>query len=284
MLARKLNNGIITITALGLIILGLSTSIVYEGFASTNSGQDISIVEMSKKQVEAQTRGINTSIGIETDTMKNITNTFLNNVETGVSSAVSRESIISTKVNSFITSKTLHPNSIMTIEPYYDSENKMFISSRAESMCLDIREPSNWTADDFYSILNEEMYDLVPVALRLEKEVGINAIYIIAVGANETGWGKSMAGDYNYFNWTNDAVYHFDFDSIDDFADFSIDTYKNYYIHEDFYEAKLGFVPEHITPEVVNVKYALNKDGTTNWQWSNVVCEIMSDLCSRKSS
>lgn len=193
----------------------------------------------------------------------------------------SREDIIKSKVNAFVTSKTLSAADIKSVEPRYDSQGKMFIGSRAEAMCLDIRNRSYWTADDFYSILKEDMYDLVPVAIKMEEELGINALYIIAVGANETGWGRYMAGDYNYFNWTNNGINHFDFDSIESFTEFSLKTYENHYVHEDFYSGKLGFIPEHITPEVVNVKYAINLGGGTNWQWSNVVCDIMRTLCSR---
>lgn len=276
---KKLNRQMIVICILGIIIVWLMTIIFIGAFALPDDG--INTMKKNEPEIKFNTQLIDT--GVLKKSLEIAQPTATPEIQTmEVVNTQHRESIINTKVNSFVTSKTLHSTDIVAVKPIYDSDGKLFISSRSESMCLDIRTPSNWTEDDFYSILNQEMYDLVPVAIRLEKELGINAVYIIAVGANETGWGKYMAGKYNYFNWTNDAVYHFDFASIEEFSDFSLDTYREYYTDNSFYEAKLGFIPEHITPEVVNVKYALNKDNTTNWQWSNVVSEIMSDLCARR--
>ena len=89
-------------------------------------------------------------------------------------------------MNKFVQTKTLTNEDVYSVKPIYNEQNKMVINSRSEAMCLDIRNKSNWTADDFYKVLNEEMYDLVPVAIKMEDELGVNAIYIIAVGANET--------------------------------------------------------------------------------------------------
>lgn len=282
MMLRKLNNRLLILNGLAFLIVVSLASLVYEGFAYQTDMKE----QIKEDTIKfSNTHEINQNeyeYGI--DTLQKATVGVIDTVTTNIDNNINRENIINSKVDSFVTIKTLNETDVIKVEPVYDENNKLFISSRAEAMCLDIRTKSNWTANDFYEILNPEMYDLVPVAIRLEDEVGVNALYIIAVGANETGWGKHMAGDYNYFNWTNDAIYHFDFKSIEDFADFSVNTYKQYYTHESFYKSKLGFIPEYITPEVVNVKYALNNDNTTNWQWSNVVSEIMSDLCSRKTN
>lgn len=192
-----------------------------------------------------------------------------------------RDELIERKANKFVKKKTLTNDEVYSVKPIYNDQNKMVIGSRAEAMCLDIRNKSNWTADDFYKVLNKEMYDLVPVAIKMEDELGINAIYIIAVGANETGWGKHLVGRYNYFNWTFDGINHFNFASIDDFANSSIDRYSKYYMNESDFVSKLGFTPNCITPEVINTKYAMYLNGETNWQWSNVVSEIMSMLSAR---
>ena len=192
-----------------------------------------------------------------------------------------RDKFVEQKVNKFVQTKTLTSEDVYSVEPIYNEQNKMVINSRSEAMCLDIRNKSNWTADDFYKVLNEEMYDLVPVAIKMEDELGVNAIYIIAVGANETGWGKHLVGRYNYFNWTFDGINHFNFNSIDDFAKSSIERYSKYYMNESDYANKLGFTPNCITTEVINTKYAIHLSGGTNWQWSNVVSEIMSMLSAR---
>ena len=185
---------------------------------------------------------------------------------------------INDKKDAFVDQKVLREGDINLINPSYCSKNKMIVSSKEEAMLLDIRHRSNWTAQDFYKIVNEEMYGLVDVAISLEEAVGVNAIYTVAVGAAETGWGKHMAGRYNYFNWTNDAINHFNFETLSEFEQFSISAYSKNYIHESFYASKLGFTPMGITPEVVNVRYAINTNGTVNWNWSNKVCEIMNRL------
>lgn len=261
-------------------------SIYYKGSNPEEENEDITLAVEDTIEVQAVQESQNNT---EDDTINTVENMGTTNpiviqaLENTVDTNDNRSDVIESKVGSFTTNKSLSNSDIKQVEPVYSEDGKLLIDSRAEAICLDIRTVSNWTADDFYSILNSEMHSLVPVAIEMEKQLGINAVYIIAVGANETGWGKYMAGNNNYFNWTNDGIDHFDFNSIEEFADFSIDTYRDYYVHEDFYSGKLGFVPSCITPEVVNTKYALNSDGTTNWQWSNTVCDIMSSLSARRT-
>ena len=192
-----------------------------------------------------------------------------------------RSNAIMEKRNKFVDSKTLTKNDIYCIEPEYTEDNKMIIRSRAEAMCLDTREISNWTADDFYKVVNEEMYNLVPVAIQMEKELGVNAIYIMAIGINETGWGKHMAGRNNYFNWTNDGIRHFNYDDANEFAADTIERYGKYYTSEEYFTKSVGFEPECLTLEVVNTKYAVHLGGGTNWDWSNVIAEVMAMLSTR---
>lgn len=261
-------------------------SIYYKGSNPEEENEDITLAVENTIEVQAVQEPQNNT---EDDTINTVENMGTTNpiviqaLDSTVDTNDNRSDVIESKVGSFTTNKSLSNSDIKQVEPVYDVDGKLLIDSRAEAICLDIRTVSNWTADDFYSILNSEMHSLVPVAIEMERQLGINAVYIIAVGANETGWGKYMAGNNNYFNWTNDGIDHFDFNSIEEFADFSIDTYRDYYVHEDFYNGKLGFVPSCITPEVVNTKYALNSDGTTNWQWSNTVCDIMSSLSARRT-
>lgn len=278
------------ITFISLALSVLLILLFLKTFATTdimikNSQVDVKtthgqLFNASRKLTGSEDSLIDTRVGNEATQLAIQFNTMQYNNEQ--EQLAMRASIIDTKRNSFVLTKTLNEQSIVMVEPLYGIDNKQVIERRSESMCLDIRTRSNWTYEDFDAVLNEEMKDLIPVALRLEEEVGINALYIIAVGANETGWGKYMAGRYNYFNWTNDGVDHFDFEALEKFSDFSVKTYRDNYVNETFYEGKLGFVPEHITLEVVNVKYAINPDKTTNWQWSNVVAEIMSNISDRR--
>lgn len=164
----------------------------------------------------------------------------------------------------------------------YDSEGKMVIESNDEAKNIDIRSYSNWEYEDFERVLPNEMLDLIPTVLKIEKEVGINAVYLMAVAINETGWGKHMSGRYNYFNWSRDGIKYFDFDSLEDFTEHSLNLYKKWYINPEFYKDKLGHLPDKITIEVVNVRYALNRDGSTNWVWSKTVSQVMRMLSERR--
>lgn len=153
----------------------------------------------------------------------------------------------------------------------YDDYGKLIVDSYETAAGLDIRTKSNWTLEDFQLVCsNSEIQDLLPVALRIEEETGTNALYLVSVAICETGWGKHMAGSYNYFNWSSHGVQSFS--SIEDFADYSVDRYASKYTKESTYGVSL------ITPRVVNKIYAINGDGSVNWNWSEHVCSMMAQL------
>ena len=295
---KKVNTSILTATLLGLVIIGLVSVFFIEGFASseTTETEDIYVVSISEPKIAnretfeivgAAAYAADAAFEIEAgEPVEIFEECEAEVVEESVTIDLDipewtedeRAWIIHCKKGDRVDSKTIERADVRVIEPKYNEDGKLVVKSAAEAMCLDIRTKSNWTADDFYGMLNEEMYNLVPLAIQMEKELGVNALYTIAVGANETGWGRHMAGKNNYFNWTNDGVYHFNYDNVDEFNEYSIERYKKYYTDEAFFSKKLGFTPEFITPEVVNVKYALHSGGGTNWNWSNTVTQIMCDL------
>lgn len=160
----------------------------------------------------------------------------------------------------------------------YDDYGKLIVSNYDKAASLDIRTESNWTLDDFKLVCkNKEIQSLLPVALRIEKEAGVNALYLVSVAICETGWGKHMAGSYNYFNWSSRGVQSFG--SIDAFSDYSVDRYKSKYTKTSTY----GGVST-ITPRVVNKIYAINGDGSVNWRWSDHVCSMMVQLSNARQS
>ena len=158
------------------------------------------------------------------------------------------------------------------------SSRKMVVQSQSVARGMDIRTASNWEASDFEAVVPNEVKDLIPVAIRMEKELGISSLYLVCVGINETGWGKRMSGKHNFFNWTNDGINHFSFNSMDSFAEFSIKSYKASYLNPEFYTERLGYTPDKITMESVNVRYAVNMDGSVNWKWTATVSQLMKKL------
>lgn len=160
----------------------------------------------------------------------------------------------------------------------YDDYGKLIVSSYDTAASLDIRTESNWTLEDFQLVCrNKEIQSLLPVALRIEKEAGVNALYLVSVAICETGWGKHMSGSYNYFNWSSRGVQSFG--SIDAFSDYSVDRYKSKYTKTSTY----GGVST-ITPRVVNKIYAINGDGSVNWRWSDHVCSMMAQLSNARQN
>ena len=295
---KKVNINVVTAVILGLVIIALSSVFFIEGFATDETiNEEYSVVSVSEPKICESTFNIVTEAAytpenayenLEVTTGEPVEIVEILEEDTFREAVIDldipewtedeRAWIIHCKKGDRVDSKTINKADVRVIEPKYIDEGKLVIKSAAEAMCLDIRTKSNWTADDFYNMLNEEMYNLVPLAIQMEKELGVNALYTIAVGANETGWGRHMVGKNNYFNWTHDGVYHFKYDSVNEFNEYSIERYEKYYTDESFFSKKLGFTPEFITPEVVNVKYAINPGGGTNWNWSNTVTQIMCDL------
>ena len=172
-------------------------------------------------------------------------------------------------------------------QPKYDAAGKLVISSMNEAYELDIRTPSNWEREDFIAIVNEELYPLVGKAIKMEKLTGINAVYLVAVGCIETDYGRQLVGDYNYFNWSTDGVYHYDFENIDEFYKYSMYKYMSNYTKNDFYntyEGLVGEYPEVINIKVVNTAYAHYGNNRINWKWSEVLGEVMATLSDKRLS
>lgn len=154
---------------------------------------------------------------------------------------------------------------------------------------FDIRTPSNWEVDDFKAVINKELYPLIEPAIRIEEELGINAVYLIAVGATETLWGKELAGKHNYFNWSTDGKYYYNFENIASFSDYSLKRYRDSFSQTSFYAkedkiTKEMITPQYITIPVVNSKYAINGDKTINTAWGNLVCELLDSLYDKHSN
>ena len=91
-----------------------------------------------------------------------------------------------------------------------------------------------------------------------EKKYGVNAVFLAAVAALESGWGRYCFRPNNIFGWSGK-----DFESKEECIDFVASKIKEYYLSEDgkYYNGK--------TVEGINVCY------NGNDFWAEKVKEIM---------
>ena len=173
-----------------------------------------------------------------------------------------------------------------------EKENKSIERARAaisyaeNDYNINIQSKSYWTREDFEAVLPDSLKPVIDTAIRMEEEQGINALYLVSVAANETGWGTKMSGNHNYFNWSIDGVKSLDFESMEEFTSYSMRGYKKF-LKPEYYAGKLddqGTIPDVITVKVVNTGYAFNPDKSVNWTWSEVVCKIIKQLTEKRNA
>jgi hypothetical protein len=138
---------------------------------------------------------------------------------------------------------------------------------------LDIRSVSNVTVEELQSTLPEELWYLAEAAVLMEQRGAGNAIFFMSVMVTEVGWEISLSGSHNYFNWSTDGEYYYDFSSLEEFTEFSIEKFLDNWTDPDFYG--MDYEVNRITPAIVNTKYALWDDGSVNTKWENLLCKIM---------
>lgn len=187
---------------------------------------------------------------------------------------------------------TLEKTEIESGEPAADTEaaigateeEKVLFASIQEAMELDIRTPSNWSQEELEQVVGPHLQDLVPMALEIEEETGVNAVYLLSVAATETLWGKELAGENNYFNWSTTGEVYYPFETVDELGEYTMRQYKNKYTNPDFYMERvegLAETPEVIDISLVNRVYAKNNDGSCNTQWKKVLAEVMVIMSNR---
>ena len=73
----------------------------------------------------------------------------------------------------------------------------------------DLTQPSGMTSIELASALRGDLRPLAWAFVRAEQEHGVNAIFLAAVAALESGWGESTLaeGRNNLFGWTSASGY-----------------------------------------------------------------------------
>lgn len=139
----------------------------------------------------------------------------------------------------------------------YESENIASFS---------LTTPSCLTESQLERGLQGELAEYSNLFIEAEKEYGVNAIFLSALAALESGWGQYPNSDNSYFGWTNGDYYNNPEDSI-------LPTAKKiseYYLSED------GIYHEGYTISDVNIHY----NGREEWEErvSNLMTQIAGEI------
>ena len=155
-----------------------------------------------------------------------------------------------------------------------DSNMPKLYQNTEESSTSSVMEKSNWKEENFNLVLPEEMKQLSKMFVKIEDKTGINSVILASIVANETGWGKHVRNN-NYFNWYYKGYKKFN--SIEELTEYSIKGLEKY-TRPEWYNREDVKVEEDITLKVMNRRYALNSDGSTNTNWEHVTKQIVVKL------
>ena len=144
------------------------------------------------------------------------------------------------------------------------SGTEVFAISKAEASEIDLTTPSGLSAEELSFGLLGELSALAEEFVEAEEKHGVNALFLAAVAALESGWGKYCFRQNNIFGWSGK-----DFESKADCIDFVASRIAENYLSEGgkYYRGK--------TVSGVNIFY----NGSTFWE--ETISEIMA-MISRK--
>lgn len=143
----------------------------------------------------------------------------------------------------------------------------------------DVTEISNVSLEELNNKLkNTEFEGLAYMFIKAEQEFKVNALFLVGLTANESGWGTSrLAQGKN--NLTGFQAYNHDpynsakhFDSWEDCIMQTAEYIRNNYLNID------GNYYNGLGVRDINIRYAINDDGSTNYTWSNTIINIANKL------
>ena len=144
------------------------------------------------------------------------------------------------------------------------SGTEIFAISKEEASETDLTSPCGFSPDELSRGLLGELSSLAENFIAAEEKYGVNALFLSAVAALESGWGKYCFRPNNIFGWSGK-----DFESKEECIDFVASKIAEHYLSEDgkYYNGK--------TVSGVNVFY------NGNLFWEEKISGIMS-MISRK--
>lgn len=115
------------------------------------------------------------------------------------------------------------------------AEKEAFALTAKEAAKMDLTAPCGLSEEALEKGLKGKLSGLAPDFLAAEEEHGVNAVFLAAVAALESGWGKSCFRPNNIFGWSGKS-----FDSVQECIDFVASKIAGHYLAEDgkYYHGK----------------------------------------------
>ena len=98
----------------------------------------------------------------------------------------------------------------------------------SEAAGMDLRTPSGLTAEELRSGLKKDLVDLAEDFIAAEEKYGINAVFLAALAAFESGWGRHCFRENNLFGWGGKS-----FETKSECVDFVASKLAEHYLSED---------------------------------------------------
>ena len=98
----------------------------------------------------------------------------------------------------------------------------------SEAAEMDLRTPSDLTADELRNGLKKDLVDLAEDFVAAEERYGVNAVFLAALAAFESGWGRHCFRENNIFGWGRKS-----FETKSECIDFVASKIAQHYLSED---------------------------------------------------
>lgn len=157
------------------------------------------------------------------------------------------------------------------------------IEEYADIYEVQINKSYDIPAEFYYDTLPSSMHPIIESICALEEDADISSMFLIAVAATEVGWGEHFyeTGSNNWFNWTADTISYQWFDSAEDCVRYTGEKFEERFFNPEWYMEYGQVVDDFFIVSEVNTRYALTDPDTVNWEWTEVVVEIMYTLNSK---
>ena len=107
------------------------------------------------------------------------------------------------------------------------SGTEAFAMTEREAAQMDLTEPSGLSTEELANGLRGELAQFSAEFIAAEQKYGVNAIFLGAVAALESGWGKSCFRKNNIFGWSGK-----DFETKGECIDFVASKIAEHYLAE----------------------------------------------------